>query len=225
MRSTGEVQSSFVSKTSDVCFPHHHTKTLLRSSRASKPHNLSMIRKYLSTRGSVIHNKSSKELNELVQAFNQEHGVKVAEQNGHVWEAFSASSWEVRAKFEAFLETRFSVESLHFVEDVEAYTLGFFEKGDTWKLSKAKQLCEKYIHRESTFAVNISEAEVHRILQQMNQAESTKSTRGLERLFEKAVRDILANMMFSQWMEFKQQMDRENISTSRTLSSLTSLSM
>ena len=123
---------------------------------------------------------------------------------------------ELKAQFEIDAIRQYSVESLHFVDDVHSFKLFFLEKGDGWRRQKARMLLNTYIQVESVMEINISQAmrmaiinEGQRILEDIS-----KDTRPLEQLFDKAVEDIVSSVLRDVWIQFDR--DRELFSADNT---------
>lgn len=110
---------------------------------------------------------------------------------------------EVSKQFETFAVQNLVIELVHFIRDVDAFKRYFQEKGDNWRLQKAKLLVTNYVRMGSSAEVNVSDAIKRAIIDVYKSVESGKSsTMKLYSMFDDAYSEVVKMLLHGAWMRF-----------------------
>jgi hypothetical protein len=107
-----------------------------------------------------------------------------------------------KAEFYGFAARHFVTESLNFLEDVKMFKALFFDKAESWRFSKFKNLVEIYIVSGARMEVNISYAMKSQILQLYDQAKSGKANKDLFNVFDEASKEVEQMVHNGAWTDF-----------------------
>jgi hypothetical protein len=119
---------------------------------------------------------------------------------------------QIKQEFEKFAISRYAVENLYFVNDVQAYKRFFFEKAANWRKQKATFLFETYIKPGSVMEVNISQQVKLQAIREI-EANLHSEDSHLVLAFDKAAEDITNNVLRDIWQQFI----KEKFVTSKSL--------
>jgi hypothetical protein len=106
------------------------------------------------------------------------------------------SDAQLNEEFKQFAAKQYVTESLLFLEDTAAFKRMFFQKGDSWRFSKAKLLMRMYIVPGADLQVNISEAMRSAIIKQVESGAIKLD------LFDQAVLEVEHIIKGGVWIRF-----------------------
>jgi hypothetical protein len=111
---------------------------------------------------------------------------------------------ELRQEFLQFATVSLVSESIRFLEDIASYKAFFYEKGDTFRKSKAKALCEAYIIPGAKFEINISYSMRSRARKAIEAALSTPTSDSkiLFDTFDECQHEVIEMIEKGTWREF-----------------------
>jgi hypothetical protein len=107
--------------------------------------------------------------------------------------------------FWQYAASAFCSESLQFLDDTEAFAAYFYEKADSWKLSKFKGLVKTYVLPGSRLEINISHRARQRIVNLYEKDPSLMSAESYKPLFEtfnEARQEVYEMVSQGPWREF-----------------------
>jgi hypothetical protein len=105
--------------------------------------------------------------------------------------------------FENYAARNLVIELLHFLQDVDAFKRFFAEKGDSWRLQKAKLLVSTYIRQGSAAELNVSDVTRKNIYDTVRLVENSKgSTSILFSAFDEAYRDAARMLNHGVWIRY-----------------------
>jgi hypothetical protein len=113
-----------------------------------------------------------------------------------------ASDPSIKTEFLEFAARHFVMESLNFVEDVKMYKSLYYEKAESWRLSKFKYLIETYIASGSRMEVNISHTMKLEILRAYDQAKHGKVNKDLFVVLDEALKEVEQMIHNGAWTEY-----------------------
>jgi len=106
----------------------------------------------------------------------------------------------LQKEFAEFAAKHYITESLQFIEDVKTFQKFFFEKAESWRVSKFKSLVETYILSGSRMEVNISFAMRSKMTNLYDNAQS--HSRELHNAFDEAAKEVERMIHNGAWTEF-----------------------
>jgi len=127
---------------------------------------------------------------------------------------------DIKRDFTEFASKQFVTESLQFLEDIHTYRTLYYEKAETWRMSKFKNLVESYILPGSRLEINISYAQRKKIIDTYEQAKKLSKFASSEdgfKVFDGSYDDVNQMITNGVWMEFLVQRNRKNRRASRAV--------
>lgn len=105
---------------------------------------------------------------------------------------------ELKREFREFATKQFCIELVLFLDDCRAYKQMFYDKSESWRLSKARLLVKMYIASGADMEINISDELKRRILSQYE----LSTTANLE-LFDNAMQQVETMIQYGVWVHFQ----------------------
>ena len=109
-------------------------------------------------------------------------------------------------KFEEFVSSRYALENLRFLQDVNSFLTYFDEKGGNWRKHKATYLYETYLKTGSVLEVNISHADRSKLkmcIDQLNpDSTNINETAALVDSFRRVEEELTTNVLTGFWMDY-----------------------
>lgn len=132
--------------------------------------------------------------------------------------SFTQADPSTKEEFYTFASKQYVTESLQFMEDVAAYKQFFYDKAETWRMSKFKSLVETYVQPGSRLEINVSYGARNKIIavydrlfpparsQRSSAAVVTTVTRGaIDELFDvfgDSLKEVEEMINHGVWLEF-----------------------
>jgi hypothetical protein len=108
----------------------------------------------------------------------------------------------LKADFYDFAARRFVTESLNFISDVKTYKSLYYEKAESWRQSKFRNLIETYIVSGSRMEVNISYDMKVQIIKTSDQLKRGKGGIDLFDSFDEASKEVERMVHNGAWTEY-----------------------
>jgi hypothetical protein len=123
--------------------------------------------------------------------------------NARTFQDECAADGDLKREFYRFATSRYTLESINFLEDVKKYKYQFESQNERWRKQKAKQMINTYIRDSSPQQVNISASQREGVLRALDDDSQ------LLTIFDKAEHEITHMVTVGVWTDFKNMKVRQ----------------
>lgn len=134
---------------------------------------------------------------------------------------FSSENPHVKEEFTKYAAGRYCMENLNFLDDLSSFKSYFFDKSETWRVSKVKFLMNTYVNLGSPQEVNVSD---HARQQSILLGERNKHNQDGFHIFDKVFEEVKQMVQLGPWadfyhFEFLESQKKSNSSSARRFTS------